>query len=152
MARILTESKPEELQLTHVVNRAVARKRVDWAPGVEWSEDFDAVLASDVDVVVELVGGLDPADFRIHGGAFVGHGIAGPAGTAVAAGRHRAGPGIEPDHAIGNRRQRVAAVLGVRHRRRNRGDRAEAENHRYGGDGGGKFRGRYRCHHRMAPP
>jgi homoserine dehydrogenase len=28
---------------------------------VVWSEDFEAVLASDVDVVVELVGGLDPA-------------------------------------------------------------------------------------------
>jgi homoserine dehydrogenase len=40
----------------------VARKRVDWVPaGVVWSEDADAVLASDADVVVELAGGLDPA-------------------------------------------------------------------------------------------
>ena len=43
-------------------NRGVARKRVDWAgAGGTWSEDADAVLASDVDVVVELAGGLDPA-------------------------------------------------------------------------------------------
>jgi homoserine dehydrogenase len=50
------------LELTHVFNRNVARKRVDWTPaGVVWSEDADAVLASDVDVVVELAGGLDPA-------------------------------------------------------------------------------------------
>ena len=53
---------PQGLELTHVFNRGVARKRVDWVPSsVAWSEDADAVLASDVDVVVELAGGLDPA-------------------------------------------------------------------------------------------
>ena len=62
VARILVESKPEGLELTHVFNRGVDRKRVDWTPAsVEWSENADAVLASDVDVVVELAGGLDPA-------------------------------------------------------------------------------------------
>lgn len=62
VARILAESKPAGLELTQVFNRNVARKRVDWtAPTVQWSENVDAVLASDVDVVVELVGGLDPA-------------------------------------------------------------------------------------------
>ena len=62
VARILVESKPEGLELTHVFNRNVARKRVDWAPAsVVWSEDADAVLASDADVIVELAGGLDPA-------------------------------------------------------------------------------------------
>ena len=50
------------LELTHIFNRNVARKRVDWVPAsVVWSEDADAVLASDVDVIVELAGGLDPA-------------------------------------------------------------------------------------------
>jgi homoserine dehydrogenase len=62
VARILVESKPPELELTHIFNRSVARKRVDWTPAsVVWSEDADAVLASDVDVIVELAGGLDPA-------------------------------------------------------------------------------------------
>lgn len=62
VARILVESRPPELELTHVFNRGVARKRVDWTPaGVVWSEDADAVLASDADVIVELAGGLDPA-------------------------------------------------------------------------------------------
>jgi homoserine dehydrogenase len=62
VARILVESKPQGLELTHVFNRAVARKRVAWAPAsVVWSEDANAVLSSDVDVIVELVGGLDPA-------------------------------------------------------------------------------------------
>jgi homoserine dehydrogenase len=62
VARILVESQPQELELTHVFNRGVARKRVDWVPSsVQWTEDADAVLASDVDVIVELAGGLDPA-------------------------------------------------------------------------------------------
>lgn len=62
VARILVESKPVGLELTHIFNRGVARKRVDWAPkSVVWSEDADAVLGSDADVVVELMGGLDPA-------------------------------------------------------------------------------------------
>ena len=62
VARILVESQPKELELTHVFNRDVARKRVDWVPSsVQWSEDADAVLAADVDVIVELAGGLDPA-------------------------------------------------------------------------------------------
>ena len=62
VARILIESKPQGLELTHVFNRGVERKRVDWVPeSVVWSEDADAVLAADVDVIVELAGGLDPA-------------------------------------------------------------------------------------------
>jgi len=62
VARILAEQKPVGLELTHIFNRGVERKRVDWTPaGVVWSEDADAVLGADVDVVVELAGGLDPA-------------------------------------------------------------------------------------------
>jgi len=62
VAKILTESQPQGLQLTHIFNRNVARKRVDWVPqSVVWSEDADAVLSSDIDAVVELAGGLDPA-------------------------------------------------------------------------------------------
>jgi homoserine dehydrogenase len=62
VARILLDSKPEGLELSHVFNRNVARKKADWVPGsVVWSEDADAVLSSDVDVVVELAGGLNPA-------------------------------------------------------------------------------------------
>ncbi|MDR3750267.1 MAG: homoserine dehydrogenase [Terracidiphilus sp.] len=61
-ARILVESKPRGLELVSIFNRGVERKRVDWVPSsVIWSEDAEAVLASDVDVVVELAGGLEPA-------------------------------------------------------------------------------------------
>lgn len=62
VARILVESKPRELELTHIFNRGVSRKRADWTPeSVVWSEDAEEVLASNADVIVELVGGLDPA-------------------------------------------------------------------------------------------
>ena len=63
VARILLDGPAAgELQLTHVFNRDVARKRVPWASNtVRWTENVDEVLASDVDVVVELAGGLEPA-------------------------------------------------------------------------------------------
>jgi homoserine dehydrogenase len=62
VARILAESKPDVLKLTHIFNRSVARKRVAWVPSdVVWTEDAESVLASDADAIVELVGGLDPA-------------------------------------------------------------------------------------------
>ena len=58
VARILVESKPQGLELTHIFNRGVARKKADWVPSsVTWSEDADAVLSSDADVIVELAGG-----------------------------------------------------------------------------------------------
>src|SRR5512147_1807634 len=64
VARILVE-RPElsdRLRLTHVFNRGVSRKRANWlSPDVIWTEAFDEVLAAHPDVVVEVVGGVDPA-------------------------------------------------------------------------------------------
>src|SRR5215510_16518476 len=64
VARILVE-RPEltdRLRLTHVFNRGVSRKRASWlTPDVVWTEDFNEVLAARPDVVVEVVGGVDPA-------------------------------------------------------------------------------------------
>jgi homoserine dehydrogenase len=62
VARILCDVRPGSLELTHIFNRHVARKRVDWLScPVEWTEDADRVLASDAEIIVELAGGLDPA-------------------------------------------------------------------------------------------
>lgn len=62
VARILAARTDGVLRLTCVCNRRVARKRVDWLPSdVRWTESFDEVLAPDVDIVVELMGGLEPA-------------------------------------------------------------------------------------------
>jgi len=61
VARILASS-PSSLRLTRIVNRDVERKRVDWLPShIRWSEDFEDALDDSVDIVVELVGGLEPA-------------------------------------------------------------------------------------------
>jgi len=62
VARILCDVEPRGLQLTHIFNRNVARKRADWLScPVVWSESAEQVLASDADIIVELAGGLDPA-------------------------------------------------------------------------------------------
>ena len=62
VARILCDSKPAGVELTHIFNRGVARKRVDWVPeNVSWTENIHDVLLSPVNIVLELAGGLDPA-------------------------------------------------------------------------------------------
>ena len=62
VARILSENPPGGLTLTHICNRNVERKRVNWLPGtVRWTDEISEVLSSDVDIVVELIGGLEPA-------------------------------------------------------------------------------------------
>src|SRR5580692_9058862 len=63
VARILCERSNTRLRLTHVLNRNVARKKVDWLPStVRWTENIDDVLSSDVDIVVEVMGGLQPTE------------------------------------------------------------------------------------------
>lgn len=63
VAKILCERTGSELRLTHVCNRNVARKKVDWLPSqVVWTESIDDVLTSDVDIVVEVMGGLQPTE------------------------------------------------------------------------------------------
>jgi len=64
VARILAE-RPEladRVQLTHVYNRNVGRKRADWVSGqVAWTDQLDDVFAGTPDVVVEVMGGVDAA-------------------------------------------------------------------------------------------
>ena len=63
VARILVE-RPElanRIQLTHVFNRDVARKRAPWVPStVTWTDNVDELFAAKPDVVVEVIGGVDP--------------------------------------------------------------------------------------------
>src|SRR5690348_1404672 len=62
VARILSSGNVPGLELTHVFNRNVQRKRIGWVDSsVCWTENVDAVLYSDADVLVEVVGGLEPA-------------------------------------------------------------------------------------------
>ena len=62
VARILSRRALPGLHLTHVFNRNVHRKKVDWLPSnVQWTDNIQDILASDANVVVEVVGGLKPA-------------------------------------------------------------------------------------------
>ncbi len=70
VAKILSERRNEDglLRLTHICNRNVEQKKQPWVPSdVIWTEDFDAILNSDVDIVVELIGGLHPAEDLVRG-------------------------------------------------------------------------------------
>src|SRR5437016_2630976 len=51
------------LSLVAIGNRRIDAKRASWAgDGVRWTEDLGSVVdAPDVDLVVELLGGLEPA-------------------------------------------------------------------------------------------
>jgi homoserine dehydrogenase len=62
VARILADRAElaGRIQLTHVFNRDVARKRVPWVGDtVTWTQDLDEALASRPDVVVEVMGGVE---------------------------------------------------------------------------------------------
>jgi homoserine dehydrogenase len=61
VARILCERSNTHLRLTQVLNRNVERKKVDWLPSsVKWTENIDDILSSDAEIVVEVIGGLQP--------------------------------------------------------------------------------------------
>jgi len=67
VARVLAASKFPGVQLTHIFNRNLDRKRSSEAAksvpaSVVWTDSFDTILRSDVDVVVELMGGLNPVE------------------------------------------------------------------------------------------
>ena len=63
VAKILCERTDHALRLTHICNRNVERKKQPWVPNdVVWTDDVQAVLKSDVQIIIELIGGLSPAE------------------------------------------------------------------------------------------
>jgi homoserine dehydrogenase len=76
VARILCSGEVPHVRLTHIFNRNVSRKRVDWVPlGVCWTESPDEVLGADVDIVIELVGGLRPTYDWVKGALLAGKSV-----------------------------------------------------------------------------
>ena len=62
VAKILSQNANSPFVLTHIFNRNIERKKVDWiSPQVRWTERIEDVLGSDADIFVEVVGGLEPA-------------------------------------------------------------------------------------------
>jgi homoserine dehydrogenase len=67
VAKILCSSEQGPIRLTHICNRNVERKKQAWVPeDVIWTDDVGSVLSSDVDIVVELIGGLSPAEQMVR--------------------------------------------------------------------------------------
>jgi len=71
VAKILRESGDRSLRLTHICNRNVERKKQACSPNnvpadVIWTEDVQSVLSSDVHIVIELIGGLNPAEHIVR--------------------------------------------------------------------------------------
>jgi homoserine dehydrogenase len=67
VAKILCENGGSSLRLTYICNRNVEKKKQSLKPNdvprdVIWTDDVDTVLNSDVQIVIELIGGLNPAE------------------------------------------------------------------------------------------
>ena len=76
VARILCSGEVPNVRLTHIFNRNITRKRVDWVPpSVCWTESADEVLQSDADIVIEVVGGLRPAYDWVRGALLAGKSV-----------------------------------------------------------------------------
>src|ERR1017187_1170613 len=76
VAKILCERKDGLLRLTHICNRNVERKKQPWVPSeVVWTEDFHAILNSDADIIIELIGGLHPAEDLVRGALTAGKSV-----------------------------------------------------------------------------
>ncbi len=69
------------MRLTHICNRNFERKKQRWSaelsiPGdVIWTDDLHTILNSDVDIVIELIGGLTPAEELVRGALSAGKSV-----------------------------------------------------------------------------
>ena len=62
VARRLLRDHAHRLRMTRVCVRCGGRERPPWLPSaVDWADRFEALISPDIDVVVELVGGVEPA-------------------------------------------------------------------------------------------
>src|SRR6185436_1559767 len=76
VARILCSGELPQVRLTHIFNRNVSKKRVDWVPAsVTWTETPEDILKSDADIVIELVGGLHPTHEWVKGALMAGKSV-----------------------------------------------------------------------------
>src|SRR5580704_7877558 len=67
VARVLAASKFPGIELTYIFNRNVERKRSSAVAkavpnSVMWTDNIEVILRSNVDIVVELMGGLNPVE------------------------------------------------------------------------------------------
>ncbi len=75
VARRLLRESVSGLHLTHIVDRRAEQKRRTLDADVRWSSNFDDLLTSDVDIVVELVGGIEPGAAWIRSALLAGKSV-----------------------------------------------------------------------------
>lgn len=76
VAKILCDRADGLLRLTHICNRNFERKKQPWVPpDVVWADDFQVILNSDADIVIELIGGLTPAEELVRGALQAGKSV-----------------------------------------------------------------------------
>jgi homoserine dehydrogenase len=74
VARILCAGRIHTLRLTHICDRKLERQA--WIPNdVVWANDAQVALNSDVDIVIELIGGLNPAEQIVRGAIEAGKSV-----------------------------------------------------------------------------
>ncbi len=67
VAQLLRAQRFAGIELTHVYNRDVERKRTGatakgLGAGIVWTDRIDDVLTAEVDVIIETIGGIDPIE------------------------------------------------------------------------------------------
>jgi homoserine dehydrogenase len=67
VAQLLRSQRFPGIELTHIYNRDVERKRIGAtakgiSPNVVWTDRIEDVLTAKVDVIIETIGGLDPIE------------------------------------------------------------------------------------------
>lgn len=73
---VAPEAASSNIQLTHICDRRAGEKRASLrAPGVTWTCSIDDVLHGDADVVVEAIGGVEPAADWIRAALLAGKSV-----------------------------------------------------------------------------
>ena len=73
---IAPESSSSTIRLTHIFDRRAAEKRASLcADGVTWTSSIDDVLESGADIVVEAIGGVEPAADWIRAALMAGKSV-----------------------------------------------------------------------------
>ena len=111
VARILCERRLRQLQLVGICTRRPAHARADapWVPPqVVWTDDAETLLQTGADVIVEVIGGIEPARTWIAGALRAGRSVVtankqviaehGPMLTALA---RQAGRALRYEAAVG---------------------------------------------------
>ena len=81
VAKILLARNDGVLRLTHISNRNVERKKqtsgaqLSIPSDIVWTDDFQTILKSDVDIVIELIGGLTLAEELVRGALKAGKSV-----------------------------------------------------------------------------